>query len=838
LKPKVSHTHLNKVLRGLFAVVALLWLCLLPDLLQAQANQNVVNGGLTKPIVFSALGCKYTWTNTDASIGLPAAGTGDIAAFTAINNGTAPIVATITGTTSPLGPSIYSIGANGIDVLDPITLQPINNIGVKTYGFLNASRDGNTLYFLTLNAGSFNIIGISTITNKVTVTIPTDHDVSPIISPDGNKLYLGFDNIINVFNTSTGAVESTINVGTRVDGRILSPDGKRLYVLPTPDNIVAVYNTATNALISNLTLPFRSASDILVTPDGNYLVLSDYQKAICITDTRSGTSTSVIIPGLLLPQFFISPDSKQLYVFCTDKPANKNYLYAVDIPSGAVTTIPTDLKTFSFLLTPDGKQIYLSDTETGKITVIDAATKAVKTDIKIDPDIPEVLFENGYRKSYTSLNYDGSLMYVASYSQSKSGILTTTVTEIDTKTNTIIKKDMPGSGGLISPPPPTGCSGSPIRFNITVYPDAPIIMASGTLPTMSTIYGTPSTSGSFTISGSKINIGILVTPPAGFEVSTDNINFADTVKVGPSPTVPLTQVYVRLKSSATVGTHSGDIVISNGPTSVSVPTAPSEVTAVPLTITANKITKTYGVTLTTALASTEFTSSGLKNNETIGSVVMNYATGSAATAIVGAYNGSATPSSATGDTFVVGNYTITYIPGNLEVTPALLTITADNKTRYFKEDNPTLTVTYSGFVNNETVAALTTPPVLSTTANIMSPVGAYPITATGATATNYTVLYKPGVLTILAKPVIITNAFTPNDDGINDTWDIKNISEYPGCTVEVFNRYGEKMFYSTGYAIPWAGKRNGTYLPVGTYYYIIKLDTTAKPLSGYLAIIR
>ena len=84
----------------------------------------------------------------------------------------------------------------------------------------------------------------------------------------------------------------------------------------------------------------------------------------------------------------------------------------------------------------------------------------------------------------------------------------------------------------------------------------------------------------------------------------------------------------------------------------------------------------------------------------------------------------------------------------INVTPAPLTITADDKTKTFGSPNPVLTASYSGFVMGNTPASLDTPVVLTTTATPSSPVGAYPITASGASDSNYTITFAPGTLTI------------------------------------------------------------------------------------------
>src|SRR5262249_56593740 len=92
--------------------------------------------------------------------------------------------------------------------------------------------------------------------------------------------------------------------------------------------------------------------------------------------------------------------------------------------------------------------------------------------------------------------------------------------------------------------------------------------------------------------------------------------------------------------------------------------------------------------------------------------------------------------------------TFSYVNGTLTVTAAALTVTANNATRAYGSANPTLALSYSGFVNGDTAASLSTAPTVSTTATGSSAVGTYPITASGAASTNYTVSYVQGTLTV------------------------------------------------------------------------------------------
>ena len=94
------------------------------------------------------------------------------------------------------------------------------------------------------------------------------------------------------------------------------------------------------------------------------------------------------------------------------------------------------------------------------------------------------------------------------------------------------------------------------------------------------------------------------------------------------------------------------------------------------------------------------------------------------------------------------------------------------------------------------------------------------------------------ILVSVLKYPAIPNAFTPNGDGINDYWDIKYLNTYTGNTVNVFDRYGRKVFTSNGYGTPWDGTYNGAALPTGVYYYVIDPKNGRKPIAGNVTIIR
>lgn len=131
--------------------------------------------------------------------------------------------------------------------------------------------------------------------------------------------------------------------------------------------------------------------------------------------------------------------------------------------------------------------------------------------------------------------------------------------------------------------------------------------------------------------------------------------------------------------------------------------------------------------------------------------------------------------------------------------------------------------------------------MISTLATEASEAGTYAIFFAGnAVSPDYSFTYFPGVLTVTSgtAAIVIPNAFTPNGDGINDKWAIKYIENYPKCTVDIFHRWGGKVFSSVGYGVHWDGRSKGTDLPAGTYYYIINLKNGLSSMSGWVAIIR
>ena len=181
-----------------------------------------------------------------------------------------------------------------------------------------------------------------------------------------------------------------------------------------------------------------------------------------------------------------------------------------------------------------------------------------------------------------------------------------------------------------------------------------------------------------------------------------------------------------------VGADAGDYTLIQ-------PTATANITPAALAVTADAETMTYGGTVPTLT----YVATGLVGMDTVSSVLSgSLATTGSSSSPVGTYP------ITQGTLASNGNYTIGFTGANLSVTPAPLTITPNSVSVNFGAAIPAFTATYTGFVNGDTPASLTTLPSLTTSATSTSPAGMYEIIASGASSNNYAITYVPGTLVI------------------------------------------------------------------------------------------
>ena len=179
-----------------------------------------------------------------------------------------------------------------------------------------------------------------------------------------------------------------------------------------------------------------------------------------------------------------------------------------------------------------------------------------------------------------------------------------------------------------------------------------------------------------------------------------------------------------------------------------------------LTVTASDQTKIYGtIAPTNGTFNTNFTVSGLIGSDAVNSINLGYSgnpSGDMSTASVGSYT--ITPSSVTFSSGTVSNYSVTYNSGTLTVNKALLTVTANKKTKVYDGSVYSgFSVSYSGFINGDNQSVLGGALAFTGSATTAVNVGAgYVISPGGQTSSNYLISFVNGTLDISARPITIT----------------------------------------------------------------------------------
>lgn len=117
--------------------------------------------------------------------------------------------------------------------------------------------------------------------------------------------------------------------------------------------------------------------------------------------------------------------------------------------------------------------------------------------------------------------------------------------------------------------------------------------------------------------------------------------------------------------------------------------------------------------------------------------------------------------------------------------------------------------------------------------------GNYTLTVADAIGCNATQSFIVGVKGA-CMDINIPNSFTPNGDGVNDKWIIRNLDKFSQNSVEIYNRWGQLIFSTNGYndSNAWDGTYNGEQVSSAVYYYFINLGNGTELFKGTLTVVR
>ncbi len=158
--------------------------------------------------------------------------------------------------------------------------------------------------------------------------------------------------------------------------------------------------------------------------------------------------------------------------------------------------------------------------------------------------------------------------------------------------------------------------------------------------------------------------------------------------------------------------------------------------------------------------------------------------------------------------------------------------------RIYIKDYP---VTLNGAATGEDVSFMWKPPLYIDDAASLTPVVTPPVDIiyTLAVQSIYNCKSSDDVQVKVADGIFVPNAFTPNNDGLNDYWKIPYLDIGLGADVKVFNRWGKMVYHVIATPVSWNGKVNGIDQPSGTYVYMITFKDNKLPqLKGTFTLMR
>jgi len=841
----------------------------------AAANQTVNNGAVTAAVNFTGTANTFAWVNDTPGIGLAASGTGNIASFTANNVGSTPVTATITVSPVTSGFAyIVNENSNTISVINTESHMVVSTIQTNQYpGGVSVSPDGSEVY--VANRGSNSISVINTLTNSIIGTIPAGPSPSSVcVNPAGSLLYVCnySSQTISVVNISTSKVVATIGIASEPAYLAVSPDGSRLYVTSNGSNNVYVINTASNTVIA--TIPVGTILwGLVVSPDGSRLYVADSgSETVSVINTSTNTVVAVI-PVSSPVDVAISPDGSMLYV----SENSSNAVLVINTSTNTVvTTIRVGANPWGISVSPDGSEVYVANGGSNNVSVINTITNKVLTTVHVGSN--PVSFGNFITAGTGCSGPSGKFKITVNPNLTLSPTITA-----GTATGTIS-----ACAGAASASPQIQqftVSGSGLTANITATAPAgfELSLTAGSgygssltiLQTSGTVSGTVvyarsaaslpngtttanvllSSSGATgqTVSVTGI-INPMVAPTLMISSSQNNIcpgtnvTFtASSTNGGNSP------VYQWLLNGNNTGTNSpsyasstlsnGDIVscrVTSNAACLTIPDATSNSIAmivngqvaptVSISMSANNVCAGTLVTFTASPTNGGSTpgyqwllngSNTGTNNPTFSS--STFANGDAVSCVVTSSSACATPVSTTSNSIITNIF-------------PLPVVNAGGDKTIEKGNSVALIATASG-----NIADITWSPSAGLDNNKILHPRAGPASTTLYTITVQTAagcIAQDAVTVTVFDGITIPNTFTPNGDGVNDKWDIKNLNDYPNCAMQIFDRYGGAVYNSKGHYNAWDGTMNGRPLPAGIYYYLINLNNGTHPFSGFVALIR
>jgi sugar lactone lactonase YvrE len=679
-----------------------------------------------------------------------------------LEDGSGKVIATSFLQGIGMGPQVNFLSQVDESTLPTSTLASPTLVAVDGSGNLYVADTGNNRVLKeTLTAGSYSESTVPTSNLSGPKAVAVDGSGNVYIADTGN-------NRILIETLSAGSYsESTVPTSGLISPEGAAVDGSgNVYIADTGNNRILMEKLSAGSY-SESTVPTSSligpegaavdgSGNVYIADTGNNRILRETLSAGSYTESTVLTNSPAYSSGVTAPAYFsgVTVDGSGNVYVALESGSGANGVLKMTLSAGSYsesTVLPTGALNGPSGVAVDGSgNIYIADSGNNRVLKEDFA------------DPPSLSFaatlpgstSNDSPRTVVILNVGNAPL---NFPVPSNGINPSTPANFTLSNSEVSACPLASAGASL---PEMLAAGQSCLLSIGFTPtvggnlSGSLVLTDNALNAIAPAYTAQSISLSGT--GIKLSQAINFTAPAttvGYGVSP--IALSATATSGVAVTFSVIGPAVVNGSTLTITGVGAVVVTANqAGNDFYLPAAPVSYTItvnpVVLTVKANSTSRAYGA------ANSAFTDTitGFVNSDTAATATTGAAsltTIATAASAVGAY----IITTAAG-TLNAPNYTFTFVNGTLTVNPASLTVTANNASRFYGAANPTFTPSYTGFVNGDTIIALTGSPSLTTTATASTGAGSYAITVAVGTLvpTNYSFTFVNGTLTV--NPVLLT----------------------------------------------------------------------------------
>ncbi len=839
----------------------------------------------------------YTVTGTNSITGCVSLSTTPVTVNVTVN--ATPTVGLVSASSTTIcSGTNTTITPNGASTY---TLNP----GALTGTSFTVSPTANTIYTITGSNTSTGCISTTGGSSTVNVTVQASPTVG-LVSASSTTICSGTNTTITPNGATTYTLNPGALTGTSFT---VSPGTTTIYTITgtnsitgcvslstTPVTVSVMVNASpTVGLVSASSTTICSGTNTTITPNGAstytlnpgaltgssftvsplttiiYTITGTDVTTACVSNSGSSALASVTVKA--------SPTVGLVSASSTTICSGTG---ATITPSGATTYTlnPGGLTGTGFTVTPGASIIYT-------VTGIDAVTSC--TNSNITPVTVSV-----------TVNASPTVGLVSGTSATICSGASTTITPSGATTYTLNPGSLTGTSFTVSPGTSTiytvtgtdiltSCSNNsatPVTVNVTVNasPTVTIVGSNSTTVCSGTSYTiTPNGASSYTLNPGSLTGSNFVVSPLANTIYT--ITGTNGITSCGSNSVSAVTVTITVKATPTLALVSaGSVTLCSGKNTIIIPSGATTYTLNPGALTGSSFTVSPSVTTIYTVTGTDALTACTSNSATsiTASIVVNANPNANAGNDVTTCIGDQVNLTATGGgTYNWSNGANTATTVVTPTNTAYYTVTITGTNSCVAKDSVKVTVITQGSVLAQNDSASTSinqsvSTVVSSndigsanTVSIVMPprhgvavVGSNGLISylpntdyTGMDTLSYsicdatcTTICSTAKLIIRVNReivIIVPQGFSPNGDGKNDLFEIKDLGYYPENELLIFNRWGDEVFFAKPYLNDWDGKHKGKGLVVsgtelidGTYFYLLKLDKDSKPMKGYLELQR